>query len=407
MNNSVFMPADILVPADIDMEKWSVIACDQFSSEPRYWEDVKEFVGTCPSTLHMIIPEAYLESMTNPEDIRKINQQMDQYLNDDLFRILQTSLIYVERTLSDGHVRRGLVGAIDLEVYDFSTASCSPIRASENTIIARLPPRIKVRKEAALEIPHIMTLIDDKEMTVIEPISKIKDQLEKVYDFPLMEEGGAIRGWRVCGDQLAPILEALKQLGLNSPVQILIGDGNHSLATAKASWEEMKTGLNQGEMENHPARFSLVELNNVYDPAIEFEAIHRVVFGVDPKKLLRAFADSMPMDREGGYEIRYTYKNGEGKILIPSESIGDTIGILQTFLDDYVKQNGGCVDYIHGEDSVLALSKDDGALGFILPSMGKSDFFATVIQSGVFPKKSFSIGHARDKRYYLECRKIK
>lgn len=406
MTENAFLPADILLPRGADMTKWSVIACDQFSSERSYWERVRETVASAPSTLDLIVPEAYLDEVNTAESAVAIAAKMRAYLSDGLFKAYENSYIYLERTISDGRVRRGLVGQLDLELYDYTPGATAPVRASEKTIVSRLPARIDVRRQAALELPHIMALIDDRDCRVIEPLGRQIDGFEKVYDFTLMEGGGAIKGWRVTGEAAGAIEDGLRCLTENSAVQIIIGDGNHSLAAAKGYWDEIKGGLSSKERLTHPARFALVELNNVYDPAISFEAIHRVVFNTKPELLMEQLKKALPIAHEG-YEICWVTAAGKGSLRVEAASIGQLIELLQTFLDEYVKNTGSVIDYIHGEDSVISLSEEEGAIGFILPAMDKSDFFQTVAAGAVFPKKSFSIGHARDKRYYLECRSIK
>jgi hypothetical protein len=405
MTENAFFPADILLPARADMTKWSVIACDQFSSEPEYWARVGRFVGDAPSTLRLIVPEAYLDRVNTAESAGIIGAEMEAYLKPGLFRKLTDSFIYIERTISDGRIRRGLIGMLDLEAYDFSPGARTLVRASERTIVARLPARIDVRRRAPLELPHIMALIDDRERRVIEPLSEKKNSLEQVYDFELMEGGGSIKGWRVSGDALEPVGDALGCLAGKSGVEIIIGDGNHSLAAAKAYWDEIKTDLDESTRSGHPARCALVELNNVYDPAISFEAIHRVVFRTDPAALISALQQALPAG--GGYELHWITASGSGNMTVGASGIGDFIEKLQTFLDDYVRTTGCDIDYIHGEDTVEKLAREQGCVGLLLPTMDKSEFFRTVSAGGLFPKKSFSIGYARDKRYYLECREIK
>jgi uncharacterized protein (DUF1015 family) len=410
MTKNAFYPADILLPAGVDMTKWSVVACDQFTSEPDYWDRVKKTVGGSPSTLHMIVPEAYLDETDTAQSADEIGAVMRQYLDSGLFTVLENSFIYVERTLSGGGVRRGLVGVIDLEAYDFTAGSASVVRASEKTIVSRLPARIQVRRRAALELPHIMALLDDKDGRVIEPLATVCAGERPVYNFQLMEGGGSIRGWRVHGEAAAGVQKALEDLFAGRDVHIIIGDGNHSLAAAKGYWDEIKTGLDEDDRRRHPARFALVELNNVYDPAIVFEAIHRHVTRCDPKALLAALEKHLTggSNATGGRAYRLGWVSGgeEGVILVHAPCIGDFIEALQTFLDDYVRDNGCGIDYIHGDDSLRTLAAAGGSVGLLIPAMDKSELFETVMTRGQFPKKSFSIGHARDKRYYLECRRI-
>jgi uncharacterized protein (DUF1015 family) len=407
VTKNAFLPADILLPKDTDMTKWSVIACDQFSSERGYWTRADALVGDAPSTLKLIVPEVYLGEVDTAESGAAIADKMREYLETGLFKTYEYSYIYVERTISDGRIRRGLIGKLDLELYDYTPGATAPVRASEKTIVSRLPARVDVRRQAPLELPHIMALIDDSDCRIIEPLGSKTSGLEKVYDFTLMEGGGSIRGWRITGDTAGEIEKGLRCLCEKSDVQIIIGDGNHSLAAAKAYWDEIKGGFSEEERQIHPARYALVELNNVYDPAISFEAIHRVVFNVDTRALTEALKKALPTAGSDGYDLRTVTAEGQGCLQVKAPSIGRLIELLQTFLDDYTKTTGSEIDYIHGEDSVLTLTKAAGNQGFLLPAMDKSDFFRTVTAGGVFPKKSFSIGHARDKRYYLECRAIK
>jgi len=401
---NVFTPTDILIPDGISMEAWSVIACDQFSSEREYWQRVSDNVGDNPSTLNMIIPEAYLEEIDEEKEIGKISAAMEGYLRDGVFREHKDSFIYVERTQPDGRVRKGIVGAVDLEEYDF-TGVTAAIRASEGTVLDRLPPRIRVRRAAALELPHIITFIDDKGATVVEPLAKIADDMPLIYDFDLMEGGGNIKGRIVTGKHADSVMAAMRALHEKNDMLMIMGDGNHSLAAAKVYWDELKKGLSETDKENHPSRRALVELNNVYDPAISFEAIHRVLFNIDAAKFISEFGNAIP--RGTDYTIRWAISEKSGDIGIKAGCIGDMLTLMQDFIDKYIEQSDSAIDYIHGEDSTTRLGSGERCLGLILPAMNKSDFFDTVSMSGVFPRKSFSVGHAEDKRYYLECRKIR
>ena len=410
-----FGPADILLPRDADMEKWAVVACDQFTSEPEYWERVEQTVGDAPSTLRLILPEADLKAPDVDERIGKINAAMDDYLRRDLFRTLKDSLVYVERGQSDGKVRHGLIGAVDLDAYDFTPGSGALIRATEGTVLERIPPRARVRRNAALELPHVMLLIDDPDKTVIEPLTAGADKMEKLYDFDLMEDGGHIKGYRLSDAQIEAVAEALsglcgeaameKKYGVRdqSPLLFAVGDGNHSLATAKACREE------QGDS-NPLARFALVEVVNNHDDALQFEPIHRVIFNTDPEALLEAFKAFYPRAYEGkgeGHVIEYVSAGGRGYLTVPEPKTQLAVGTLQTFLDAYLKENKGEVDYIHGDDVTAELGAKEGNIGFLLPAMGKDQLFKTVMADGVLPRKTFSMGHARDKRYYIEARKIR
>lgn len=410
-----FGPADILLPRNEDMEKWAVVACDQFTSEPEYWERVDRTVGDAPSTLRLILPEAELKAPDVEERIEKINAAMNDYLSRDLFRTLKDSLIYVERGQSDGKVRHGLIGVVDLDAYDFTPGSGALIRATEGTVLERIPPRARVRRNAALELPHVMLLIDDPDKTVIEPLTAGAGQMEKLYDFDLMEDGGHIRGFRLSDGQTEAVAEALrglcsgeameKKYGVKDqpPLLFAVGDGNHSLATAKACWEEQKP--------NNPlARYALVEVVNNHDDALRFEPIHRVIFHTDPEGLLAAFRAFYPDAYEGrgeGHVIEYVHAGGRGFLTVPRPRVQLAVGTLQAFLDDYLKGGKGEVDYIHGDDVTAELGAKPGNIGFLLPAMGKDQLFKTVMADGVLPRKTFSMGHARDKRYYIEARKIR
>jgi len=404
MSKDIFTPTDILLPQGISMEDWSVIACDQFSSEKEYWERVRKTVGANPSSLNMMIPEAYLEEIDEETEIGKIRGSMEDYLRNGVFREIKDSLIYVERTQPDGSIRKGIVGAVDLEEYDFSGKNTA-IRASEGTVLDRLPPRVRIRRAVPLELPHIITFIDDKDATVIEPLAEKAGSLPTLYDFDLMEGGGHITGKRVTGAAAVDVMAAMRALHGKSDILMIMGDGNHSLAAAKVYWDELKEGLSEAEKQNHPARRALVEVNNVYDPAISFEAIHRVLFNVDAADFINTFENSAP--RGTDYKIRWVSHEGCGDISVKADCIGDMLEMMQSFIDEYVLSTGSVVDYIHGEDSTVNLAKEKRCLGLILPAMDKSDLFETVALRGVFPRKSFSVGHAKDKRYYLECKKIK
>jgi uncharacterized protein (DUF1015 family) len=402
MNGDIFRPADILLPDVGDIQAWSVIACDQFSSDRDYWGRVAARVGAEPSTLRMILPEAYLGDGAHENFAREISLAMRNYLDMGIFREYKDSLVYVERTLSNGRVRRGLVGAVDLDRYDYSPGSKAAIRASEMTVPDRLPPRVAARAPASLELPHVIALIDDAEMSVIEPLENRKSSLEKLYDFDLMEGGGHIAGWRVTGGEAARVLTLVNGLrGEGSgEAAMIIGDGNHSLAAAKTHWNELK----RNGLKDAAARYALAELNNVYDPAVEFKAIHRAVFGVDA----RSFVSDMEraIGGSGRYRVKWRSSGEGGEFSVAASGIGDAIGAVQSFIDGVSEKTGRRVDYIHGDDALESLSSSAGNVGIIMPAMEKSDFFGTVLSRGVFPRKSFSIGESRDKRYYLECRRI-
>ncbi len=420
--STAFKPADILLPNEkTDMSVWSVIACDQYTSEPEYWKDVKKIVGDKNSTLNMILPEIYLSDSNVESRIESIHKTMDSYLSSGIFKEYKNSYIYTERVQSNGILRQGLIGMIDLEQYDYSAGSTSSVRATEATVVERIPPRIKVRRGAGLELPHIMILIDDENKTVIEPLGKNVSHMEKLYDFTLMKNGGSIKGYLVQEGQKSKIDSALTALGdkntfnkkyglSNTPVLLYaMGDGNHSLATAKAYYEELKSQNPDKDMSSHPARYALVEIVNLHSKALQFEAIHRIVTEVDCDSLLARLKDSLLLsesDSGSGQAFTYVCRGTKKKMFINNKLSNLTVGSLQTVLDDYIKENGGKVDYIHGANVLEKLAQADNSIGFILPDMLKSELFPTVIKDGALPRKTFSMGHAEDKRFYIECRMI-
>lgn len=413
-----YSSADILLPdfSVIDPKKWAVIACDQFTSEPHYWESVKNEVGESPSTLNIILPEVYLSQ--TEERIPKINATMNEYTNKYLCSH-PDSMIYVERTQSDKTVRRGIVMAIDLEEYDFRRGASSLIRATEATVIERIPPRVAIRRDASIELPHVMLLIDDPKKSVIEPLSEKNCPL-LAYDTELMLGGGNIVGRFLSESAKASVSAALDALiapeamqdrygdATIAPLLFAVGDGNHSLATAKTIYEELKTTLGNDTAAAHPARYALVEVVNIHDEALKFEPIYRVVFGVDPDAIideLEAYLNHL----EGTATeqiIECITKKGTKTLSVKHPEKQLTVGTLQDFIDSYLKAHPEAeVDYIHGIDSVNSLISEN-SVGFVFSGMEKDELFKTVIYDGALPRKTFSMGHAEDKRYYLECRKI-
>ena len=417
-----FRPADILLPQDCDLSRWSVVACDQYTSQPEYWQRVEEYVGRSPSTLRLILPESCLEGPNVETDIMEINNTMSRYLREGRFVEHPSALFYVERTLDNGKVRRGLMGMVDLEQYDYEPGSSAPIRATEGTVLSRIPPRVAVRKNAPVELPHVMLLVDDPDQTVIEPLADQTDSMQVLYDFDLMERGGHIKGWELTEDQQAQVARALSALadpakfnaryGTKDAAVMLfaVGDGNHSLATAKECYERQKRLTSPEQWPNLKARYALVELVNLHDASLEFEPIHRVVFGVDPEELLAALLRYYPGAHMGpgeGHSLSFVHQNGAGVVTVPSPTHQLPVGTLQAFLDEYVLSRNCSVDYIHGDDVTRELGAKRGNIGFLLPAMGKEELFPTVIHDGVLPRKTFSMGEAHDKRFYLEARKIR
>lgn len=418
MKDHAFKAADILIPKkETNMEKWAVVACDQYTSEPEYWQQVSEIVGDAASTLNLILPEIYLEDNNVADRISEINKTMDSYLSNGIFTEYKDAMIYVERIQSNGILRQGIVGKIDLEKYNFSKGSTSEVRATEATVIERIPPRIKVRQNAKLELPHIMILIDDPDNTVIEPLAD--RQLTEIYSAELMQGGGSVKGSLLSENQQAQILAALNKLAdpelfnkkydlENAPILLFaMGDGNHSLATAKEFYEQLKKANPDKDMSDHPARYALAEIVNLHSPALQFEAIHRLVYDVDCEKLISDMNEKLDIkDAEGEQTFIYTVNGQEKSVSIGNKTSNLTVGSLQNFLDSWIKINGGKIDYIHGTDTVKNLAEKHGGIAFILPDMDKSELFPTVIKDGALPRKTFSMGHAADKRYYVECRKI-
>lgn len=419
---SIFKGADILLPKNEDYTKWSVVACDQYSSEPTYWQTAEEIVGDKPSTLKIIYPEAYLNEADGDGRIERINKTMQEYLDGGIFEEYADSLIYVERTQGNGKIRRGIVGCIDLEAYDYSVGSVSPVRATEGTIIARIPPRVRIRKNAPLELPHIIMLADDRKREIVEYAAEKSSGFEVLYDFELMQGGGHIKGMLIDSETKAELLTRAEKLedvkefnekyGVKneSVLAIAVGDGNHSLATAKTCWEEIKKTLSDEEIKTHPARFALAELENLHDDALEFEPIHRVIFGVQPNDVIEALYKYYPQTSDtnnGGHKIQIVYGGHKKTVYINNSPCNLPVGTFQKFMDEYLKNNAGEIDYIHGADVVDSLTEGENAIGFVFDAMEKNDLFATVIKDGALPRKTFSMGEAQDKRFYLEAKRIK
>ena len=419
----IFGPADILLPKDCDLSKWSVIACDQYTSEPAYWAKAAEIADGEPSTLNIIFPEVYLNSGDDDKRIASINETMRKYIEDGLFEEYKNSMVYVERKQHNGKVRRGIVGAVDLECYDYSVGSESPIRATEGTILSRIPPRKRIRENAIMELPHIIMLIDDRDRKVVEAVAERSGELSLLYDFDLTLGGGHVTGRLIDEKGIETVMSGIKSLwddetycgkyGSQPGGKLImaVGDGNHSLATAKACWEDIKKGLTEDEKKTHPARYALVELMNLHDPTLEFEAIHRVMFDVDPEAVMAAFKEYYPQMSEefrgGGQRVTAVYGHTEKKLYISGSACSVSAGTIQQFIDDYIEKHGGSVDYIHGGNVVRMLAFEPNRIGFILDGIRKNELFEGVIHEGALPRKTFSMGEAADKRYYLEARRIR
>ena len=417
----LFYSADIYLP-DLEGEKgtkWACVACDQYTSEREYWRAARAYVDGTPSTLDMMLPEAYLDM--EGVAIPQINGRMREYLENGVLTRHENSMIYLERVQSDGKVRRGIVGAIDLEEYDYNKGSTTITRATEGTVLERIPPRVAIRRGAAIEMPHIMILVDDRDRTVVEPIAAKAASYKKAYDFDLMANSGHVTGYFVDESDFDKINEALNALcadgvmqekyGVDAPALLFaIGDGNHSLASAKALYEEIKAEIGAEAAAAHPARYALCEIVNLHDEALEFEPIYRVAFGVDREefvKELEAHLDACNGDGEAqSFELIIGEESKTVKCERPTAQL--PVGTLQAFLDAYVKSHEGVViDYIHGIESTRTLAKKENAVGMLFEGMSKDMLFKTGICDGALPRKTFSMGHAADKRFYIECRKIR
>ena len=413
-------------------KSWACVACDQYTSQPDYWQRVEAATAGKISTFHLMLPEIYLEESDVDSRIEAINRTMSDYIDRDVLQEQSPSVMLVERDTKVSPVRKGVVLALDLEAYDFNKGSGSLVRATEGTVVERIPPRMKIRKHAALEMPHVMILIDDPDRTVVEPLFEADSQV--IYDFDLMENGGHVTGRRVTDqtaiEKTATALKALcdprhftEKYGVAEDTPVLlyaVGDGNHSLASAKCHWEELKK---QGAAPEHPARYALVEVVNIHDEGILFEPIHRVLFGANPNQFFDElegyFTDKASymenivdmgtetVEYPGCHTVRYIGATGKGHIFIDKQVHTLAVGAFQEFLDYYLKGHPESrVDYIHGDDVVAELGSQPGNMGFYLPPISKNDFFKTVIENGSLPRKTFSMGEAFEKRYYIECRKI-
>lgn len=404
----------LLLPAPgVTLAEWAVIACDQHSAAPAYWQETAQLVGDKPSTLHLVLPEAHLGAGDRAAAVAGIHARMETYLADGTLEEQPPGFMLVERSFDGGVPRRGLVVALDLAHYDYRAGSKSLIRCTEGTDAKRLPARVAVREGAALETPHILVLIDDPAHTVIEPLCR--EQLPLAYDFTLMQGGGRLRGWRVAEsaliDAVAAALGALRRC--TPPLLYAMGDGNHSFAAARAVWEGLEAG---GAPPTHPARYALVELVNLHDPALRFAPIHRLLADVDPEAVFEAlgaqgFVRHVGGDAGGsgeGHAIPYAAGGERGAVVQAEPRFALPAASLQHALDAVAAQMPQmALDYIHGSDVLLELAARPDHVGFLLPAMDKHDLFATVARDGATPRKTFSLGEAHEKRYYFECRRIR
>lgn len=433
-NRCTKIPQIMLPKKGTDLSKWAVIACDQYTSQPEYWAETDRVVGDAPSTLRLTLPEVYLEGEDVAERTARIHETMRQYVADGTLETLPAGVILTERWSGGSCPRRGLVLAVDLEAYEYKPGSASLIRPTEKTVVERIPPRLKVREGACMELPHIMILIDDPDRKIIEPLFDKTASFDKVYDTDLMQNGGHITGWFIPQgaetDAIEAGLEALcdretfnKKYGCTDAQALLpyaVGDGNHSMATAKAYWEETKKGLTAEEQENHPARYALVEVVNIHDESLIIEPIHRVLFGVKANELLNGLtafynaegckayvADTAPEKAENVHFFPFCSAGKEGVLVVEDPKWSIPVATMQTALDAYLEAHADVkIDYIHGTDVVVSLGEKPGNLGFILPDIAKNDLFRGVIFDGVLPRKTFSMGEAHEKRYYMEAKTI-
>lgn len=408
--NDCFSAADILLPENCELQRWAVIACDQFTSQPEYWKQVDALTEGLPSAGHLILPECRLCASAE-ETIDCIHETMRRYIREDLLRVYPDSFLYIERTLHNGQIRRGLIGMVDLEQYDYSGAVDAAVRATEQTVSERIPPRMAVRRGAALELPHVLLLCDDERSEVIEKLTGRKEQLKKLYDFDLMLGGGHLSGWLVDGEEKRALEERIaayesreRQKHPDARLLYAVGDGNHSLATAKACYEELKARHPDQDLSRHPARYALCELNNIHDPSQEFEPIHRIVKHCDTEKLIRDLSERF--NAAEGTLVPWVSCGKSGTLRIPEEGDLLPLALLQRELDRWLTENEGEIDYIHGDAALSALEHEQGSVGFRLPAIDKGSLFPGILSGGVLPRKTFSMGEAEEKRYYLEARKI-
>ncbi len=394
MKNYLY-PANILLPK-ANFEKWSVIACDQYTSDKKYWNKVENIVGETPSAYRLILPEIFLNE--TEKRVEEINLTMNKYLNQDVFTTEENCMVYIEREITGGAIRKGILGLLDLQDYEYESGSKTLTRATEQTVASRIPPRVKIRKDAPIEFPHILIFIDDPTDSVMSTVSSKKDELKELYNFNLMQNGGNIKGYRIETENQAEINNNLAKL-VKEGLLFAVGDGNHSLATAKECYRQNKNEL---------SRYALVEIVNIHNPAIEFEPIYRVLFGANKEDLI-AYLNAQNSKQTSGEQHKFKVifgQNSEDLTLNATSKL--PVGTLQGYLDDYLAEHNEIeIDYIHGTDSVLELCKEENTVGFIFEGMQKNELFDAVIQDGSLPRKTFSMGHANDKRFYLEGRKIK
>lgn len=437
LSNVALALPEILIPSNgVDLSKWSVIACDQYTSDKKYWENAENFVGSSPSSLNVILPEAYLDDSNNKKGPDSIIKEMKSYLRNGTLRHLEPGYIYTKRTTGYGNERNGLMVMVDLEKYSYLEGNATLIRPTEKTIIDRIPPRIKIRERAPFEIPHILFLIDDPDKTVIEPLEKMKNLFNKLYDFSLMMDGGKVEGYHITEEKaLSSIANALAELadadtfheryGDEHPVMLYaVGDGNHSLAAAKQHWENIKQSENLCTDSQHPARYAMVELINIHDEGMKFEPIHRLIFDCPIAEILNSLKAEFDIETQVFDDVNslielveYEYSNkqshtygvvSDGDIMsltIKTPDCNLAVSTIQAFIDRFLVDKNCEIDFIHDVESTVALANEKNT-AILLPSIDKEGFFRTIIEEGTLPRKAFSMGHADEKRFYMEARKI-
>lgn len=412
---------EILIPANTEMKKWAVVACDQYSSEKKYWKKTEEIVGDVPSTLNLILPECYLEDSDKSEKVKKINSTMNSYLERNFFKKLPPGFVIIDRSTPYVSSRKGMILAVDLDKYSFAVDTDSLIRPTEGTVLDRLPPRIEIRKNAPLDLPHILLLINDSEKSIIEKAFEEEEFFETLYDFDLMQGGGHVRGKHISDEvYLEKICSAFEKLYEKNDMLFAVGDGNHSLAAAKEIWDKLKR---EGASEEHPARYALVEVENIFNDGIIFKPIHRILFEVDRNdffsELKKSFnvqitvLDSedemkkMVCESVQEHRVGFIHENGFGCLSIAKPEIKLTYEVIQNFIDKYRQSHKSVnIDYIHGGQALKDLSLKKNNLGLFLNAIKKEEFFDMIVEGGALPRKTFSIGEAEEKRYYIESRKL-
>ena len=400
-----FLKADMLLPRDDETARlWPVVACDQFTSQKGYWQELEALVGDEPSSLNIVFPEVYLDE--GEDRIRRIQGYIEDYLaRGILSQRVTDGFVLVERRTASG-LRPGIVGKVDLDCYDYSPESKSLVRATEGTVTSRIPPRVKIREGAALESPHIMLLADDKEGELVQSLYSRRDSLPLLYDLELMMGGGHLRGWAVTGEEAERVQQIILAQQAKAELYLAVGDGNHSLATAKTCWERIKPQLTEIERESHPARYALAELQDLHCPALRFEPIHRLLENVDAEALIAAFTAAVPCAE--GEDVVFMWKDMRRGFRFTQAGDRLPVDLLQRFLDSYLAEHGGVsIDYVHGDDTVEQLGRRPGCCGIALKGMDKDSLFPAIRAGGVLPRKTFSMGDAQEKRYYMECRKIR